>query len=156
MASPCVSRRRPGSTPASVFLILCVSLSGIAQAGSLVPGGPDRIAQVFHENGTLLSETAYRDGLKTGRHVMFWPDGKPRVRTFYAGDIIEGEYRAWHANGRLATLKHYVGGRESGMQQAWTDQGELYLNFEVRNGRHYGLINSKPCLPVEGAAQESM
>ena len=138
------------------LLVALIGLSGFAQAGSLVPGGPDRIEQVFFENGALLSETAFRDGRKTGRHVMFWPDGKPRVRTFYVGDIIEGEYRAWHANGQLATLKHYVAGRESGMQQAWTDKGELYLNFEVRNGRHSGLINSKPCLPVDGAAKEAM
>ena len=156
MASPCVSRLKPVSTPAHLLLILCAGLAGVAQAGSLVPGGPDRIEQVFFENGSLLSETAYRDGHKTGRHVMFWPDGTPRVRTVYARDLIEGEYRAWHANGQLGTLKHYVAGRESGMQQAWTDSGELYLNFEVRNGRHYGLINSKPCLPVDGAAKESM
>ena len=36
------------------------------------------------------------------------------------------------------------------MQQAWTGRGELFLNFEVRNGRHYGLVNSRPCIPVNG------
>ncbi len=127
-----------------------VCLATVGQAGSLVPGSPDRIVQVFDDQGSLVSETAYRDGRKVGRHVSFWPDGTTRVRTFYAGDVIEGEYRSWHPNGRLAELKHYVDGHEAGMQQAWTDKGEMYLNFEVRNGRHYGLINSKPCLPVEG------
>ena len=131
-------------------LVLIAALSGAGQAGNLVPGAPDNIVQVFDDRGTLLRETAYRDGRKVGRHVSYWAGGGKRVETFYNGDVIEGEYRAWHANGRLAELKHYVNGHQAGMQQAWTDRGELFLNFEVRNGRHYGLVNSRPCLPVAG------
>lgn len=127
-----------------------LALSSLAQAGSLVPGSPDRIAQTFDEHGTLLAQTTWRDGRKSGRHVAFWPDGRPRVEAFYAGDMIEGAYRSWHPNGQLAELKNYVEGREAGPQQAWTPQGELFLNYEARNGRHFGLINSKPCLPVQG------
>ncbi len=134
-----------------IAFVLLIGLASLSQAGSLVPGSPDRVIQVFDEGGTLVSETAYRDGRKVGRYVSFWPDGGPRVRAVYAGDVIEGEYRTWHPNGRRAELKHYSAGHEAGLQQAWTDEGELFLNFEVRNGRHYGLINSKPCLPVEGA-----
>ena len=131
-------------------LVFVAALASAGQAGNLVPGAPDRIVQVFDERGTLLSETAYRDGRKVGRHVSYWPGGGQRVATIYNGDVIEGEYRAWHANGQLAELKHYVSGHQAGMQQAWTDRGELFLNFEVRNGRHYGLVNSRPCLPVAG------
>jgi len=116
-----------------------------------VPGAPDRIVQVFDDRGALLSQTSYRDGRKIGRHVSFWPNGSKRVEALYNGDVIEGEYRAWHANGQLAELKHYAQGHEVGRQQAWTDQGELFLNFDARNGRHYGLVNSKPCMPVQGA-----
>lgn len=132
-------------------LILVAALSGAGQAGGLVPGAPDRIVQVLDDSGSLLSQTSYRDGRKIGRHRSFWPDGRRRVEALYNGDVIEGEYRAWHANGQLAELKHYAQGHEAGLQQAWTDQGELFLNFEVRNGRHYGLVNSKPCVPVQGA-----
>ena len=126
------------------------ALASLSQAGSLAPGSPDRIVRMFDEAGALLSETSYRDGRKVGRHVAYWPGGRPRVRALYNGDVIEGEYQSWHANGRLAELKHYEQGHEAGLQQAWTDGGELFLNFEVRNGRHYGLINSRPCDPVQG------
>jgi antitoxin component YwqK of YwqJK toxin-antitoxin module len=131
-------------------LLLIAALSSAEQVGGLVPGAPDRIVQVFDERGAWLSETAFREGRKVGRHVAYWPGGGRRVETFYNRDVIEGEYRSWHANGRPAELRHYVAGHEAGLQQAWTDKGELYLNFEVRNGRHYGLINSRPCLPVAG------
>lgn len=134
----------------AIFAIF-LSLASLGQAGSLVPGSPDQIVQVFDGQGNLMSETTFRDGRKVGRFVSFWPDGSPRVRTLYNGDVIEGEYRSWHPNGRLAELRRYSGGHPAGLQQAWTDLGELFLNFEVRNGRHYGLINSRPCLPVQGA-----
>ena len=127
-----------------------LGLSSLAQAGSLVPGNPDQIVQSFDDDGTLLAQTTWRLGRKAGRHVAFWPGGAPRVEAFYAGDMIEGAYRSWHQNGQLAELKNYVEGREAGSQRAWTAQGELFLNYEARNGRHYGLINSKPCLPVQG------
>lgn len=131
--------------------LISLSLASLGQAGSVTPGSPDRIIQLFYEQGGPLSVTSYREGRKVGRHVSFWPGGGRRVEALYNGDVIEGEYRSWHANGRLAEVRHYTDGRQAGLQQAWTDQGELYLNFEVRNGRHYGLINSKPCVPVPGS-----
>lgn len=131
-------------------LAALLGLSSLAQAGSLIPGNPDRIAQAFADDGTLLSQTTWRDGRKSGRHLAFWPGGAPRVEAFYVSDVIEGAYRSWHPNGQLAELKNYTQGREAGRQQAWTPQGELFLNYEARNGRHFGLINSKPCLPVQG------
>ena len=133
-----------------LVLLTLASLASLGQTGNLAPGGLDRIVQVFGDQGTLLAQTAYRDGRKVGRHVSYWPGGGRRVETFYGGDVIEGEFRSWHANGRLAELKRYARGQQTGLQQAWTDRGELFLNFEVRNGRHYGLINSRPCLPTPG------
>lgn len=133
-----------------VTLVLLATLSGAVEKGAVVPGAPDRIEQVFDERGGLVSQTAYREGRKAGRHVSYWPGGARRIEAFYDGDRIVGEYRSWHANGRLAERKRYEQGHESGMQQAWTEEGELFLNFEVRNGRHYGLVNSRPCSPVKG------
>lgn len=134
-----------------IVTVVFASLASLAQAGTLVPGGPDRIVQVFHEDGTLASQTTFREGRKVGRHVAYWPGGARRVETTYGGDVIEGVYRTWYPSGQPAELKHYTQGREEGVQKAWTEGGELFLNVEVRNGRPYGLINSKPCLPVQGA-----
>src|SRR5262245_58191092 len=120
-----VSRRRPGSKHRvlKALAILSCALSASGQIGNVVPGGADRIVQQFDDEGRLLSQTLFRGEKKTGRFVSYWPKGGERVRAFYDGDRIEGEYRSWHANGRLAELKHYEGGHESGLQQAWTDRG---------------------------------
>lgn len=134
-----------------VLLGAMIGLAATGQAGGLLAGAPDRVVQTFDQRGGLLTQTLYREGRKVGRFASFWPDGGRRVEVLYAGDVIEGVYRSWHANGQLAEARRYEQGHEAGLQQAWTDRGELFLNFEVRGGRHYGLVNSKPCLPVNGS-----
>lgn len=74
---------------------------------------------------------------------------------FAATAVKHGEYRTWHANGQLAEIRHYVDGREEGLQQSWTPDGVLFLNYDVRNGRRYGLVNARPCEPVEEKAGQS-
>lgn len=63
--------------------------------------------------------------------------------------VRNGEFRTWHSNGRLADVRRYRDGREEGLQQSWTADGVLYLNYEVRHGRRYGLVNARPCQPVD-------
>lgn len=69
--------------------------------------------------------------------------------TAQGSDVRNGEFRTWHSNGQLAEVRNYVNGREEGLQQSWTVDGVLYLNYEVRDGRRYGLVNSRPCLPAD-------
>lgn len=82
------------------------------------------------------------------RVETFWPNGRLRQTIEYLGDVRHGEYRTWSVDGRPYELKHYEYGREAGLQQAWDETGTLYLNYEVRNGRRYGLVNARPCLPA--------
>jgi protein SCO1 len=56
-----------------------------------------------------------------------------------------GEKRTYYLSGRLYEVRHFVDGREEGLQQAWTEDGRLYINYEMRNGRRYGVINPRPC-----------
>jgi protein SCO1 len=55
------------------------------------------------------------------------------------------EKRTHYPSGRLYEVRHFVDGREEGLQQAWTEDGRLYINYEMRNGRRYGVINPRPC-----------
>jgi len=62
--------------------------------------------------------------------------------------ILE-ERRTFYPGGRPFEVRHFFNGREEGLQQAWTEAGELYVNYEMRNGRRYGFINARPCAPVK-------
>jgi antitoxin component YwqK of YwqJK toxin-antitoxin module len=78
----------------------------------------------------------------------FWPDGTLRTSAQYRYGVLHGEYRSWYASGRPYEQRHYERGREAGTQQSWTEDGELFLNYDVRGGRRYGYVNARPCLPV--------
>lgn len=86
----------------------------------------------------------------------WYPDGTLKMIAHYQRDAFHGEYRTWYPSGAPFEVRHYDHGRESGLQQSWTIDGQLYLNYEVRNGRRYGFVNAKPCVPVaEKAAPTS-
>lgn len=61
------------------------------------------------------------------------------------------EKRTWYPNGQISEVRHFTHGREAGLQQAWTEDGTLYMNYEMRNGRRYGMFNARPCAPVTEA-----
>lgn len=90
------------------------------------------------------------------QHVEeFWPNGHLRRAFDLKGDVRHGEYRTFTIDGKPYELKHFRLGKEDGLQQAWDERGELYLNYEVKNGRRYGMVNAKPCLPAgaDGTSQ---
>jgi protein SCO1 len=91
---------------------------------------------------------------RNGHAQTFWPNGRLKSDVTYRNDAYEGEYRTWYASGAPYELRHYVGGHEQGVQQSWTERGELYLNYEVRNGRRYGLVNATPCDTVGETADD--
>jgi antitoxin component YwqK of YwqJK toxin-antitoxin module len=127
-------------------------IMALGQSSSAVfEGQPDRIEYRWYDNGRLESVRPFRGDKKVGRHRTFWPDGTPRLDARYVDDAYDGEYRSWYSSGQPSELRHFVEGRESGRQQAWTPTGVLYLNYEARNGRHYGLMNARPCLAIHEA-----
>jgi antitoxin component YwqK of YwqJK toxin-antitoxin module len=78
----------------------------------------------------------------------FWPNGRLRRAFDLRVGVRDGEYKTFTIDGKPYELKHFSRGHEDGLQQAWDDRGELYLNYVVKNGRRYGMINAKPCLPA--------
>jgi protein SCO1/2 len=126
----------------------------IAAALLLMPQVPgiraDRVEVARYPDGRLASVQAYRDGRKVGTHATWWPSGAMRMTAQYAGDAYDGEYRTFYETGRPYEVRHYSRGREAGLQQSWTADGVMFLNYEMRNGRRYGMVNARPCVPAEG------
>ena len=85
-----------------------------------------------------------------GTHTTWWPNGHVRSVAQYGDDAYEGLYATWYETGHRYELRHFVNGREAGGQQSWTAEGVLYLNYDVRDGRRYGMVNARPCVPTGG------
>ena len=69
------------------------------------------------------------------------PWGRHTVRENYPGGQ---PFRVQHYNRQ---------GQEQGLQTFWRPDGTLHSNYEVRNGRRYGLVNAKPCMPFQGPSR---
>ena len=93
---------------------------------------------------------------RSGHVRQYWPDGTLRSDVHYRQDAYEGVYRTYYASGAPYELRHYLNGHEEGLQQSWTDTGVLYLNYEVRAGRRYGLVNASPCNTVGDSTSTSV
>ena len=123
--------------------------SGVARmALSLADGQPDGLEWRWYEDGQLESIRRYEGGRKVGRHRGWWPDGFARFEADYENDAFHGRYRAWYAGGRMSDDRTYFEGRERGSQRGWTTDGVLFFNYEVRDGRRFGLVNARPCVPA--------
>ncbi|MFK7957743.1 MAG: hypothetical protein AB8B96_16710, partial [Lysobacterales bacterium] len=62
----------------------------------------------------------------------------------------DGESWAWYEDGKKFKVSRFNMGQPLGLQQAWRKNGKLFRNFEMRNGRLYGLNNANLCLDLEG------
>jgi protein SCO1/2 len=128
---------------------LAISLLLLMQT-PILPAGRMDVAR--YANGAISSVQFYRDDRKVGVHGAWWPNGALRSMAQYSEDAYDGLYRTWYESGAPYEARTFVAGREAGIQQSWTADGQLYLNYEVRDGRRYGMVNAKPCVPVTSVA----
>ena len=109
--------------------------------------------------GSALQLSHHSDGTRpqsrNGRVQVFWSNGHVKSEITYRDDVYDGESRTYYESGAPYELRHYVNGHEDGAQQSWTETGLLYLNYEVHDGRRYGLVNPSPCNVVGEDGDES-
>ena len=105
-----------------------------------MPDGQMRVIGAFakgRRTGTFLFWTStgvriavipYDDGVPTGTVALWYaqiaPRGEPRrkLESAYAGGVLHGETRSWHANGRLRSEYRYERGVLNAAR-AWTASG---------------------------------
>lgn len=84
----------------------------------------------------------------TDTRLEYWPNGRLRLEAHLRHDRFHGSYRTFYASGQPFEVRQYVHGREEGRQQSFTETGDVFLNYEVWQGRRYGYLNARPCMPV--------
>ena len=113
------------------------------------------LARVEATTGASRPGSQMSDEPRDGRQKQFWMNGHLRSDVTYRNGVYEGEYRTYYESGAAYELRHYRQGHENGVQQSWTETGVLYLNYEVRDGRRFGLVNPTPCNTVGDAPSNS-
>ena len=107
------------------------------------------IAKRWSENGVLRTECFYNQNKLMGVYKSFWENGALSQEAYYENGVQQGIEKQWYPDGQLAKLRHIVDGNEQGMQQAWLKNGTLYVNYEAKNGRVFGLLRSNLCYQLK-------
>jgi hypothetical protein len=107
----------------------------------------------YFYSGVLAEKRYYEAGEKAGVHTGFWENGKMRFQYSFNKGQYDGDFKQWYKNGRLYTIIQYNEGIEKN-GKAWRESGKLYLNYVMRNGRRYGMINPNLCYTLKNEKGE--
>lgn len=135
---------------------------GVAYDGYLVE---------YHDNRQLASKTGYLHGKAEGPAISYYPNAKKKEERFFYNNWKEGMHRSWYQNGNLRFqyafkkdlpigehLEYYESGdlfskttyndkgQPDGMQQQFFLSGKIKANYQVVNGRRFGLLGAKGCM----------
>ena len=130
---------------------------------------------VYYPNGVLAESVGYYQGKKEGIAQKWFADGLLRRQSHYIVNHLDGILQIWspnpnsilisesqyidgvqhgvqtkwHTNGQLSRRTNINMGNVVGMQQAWLRNGKIYVNYEAKNGRIFGLKKSILCYELE-------
>jgi len=125
----------------------------------------------YYINGTIKEREGVWNGVKHGPSQKWYVDGHlKRIMHYHMGKLngekkqwsadsnhtlvanfqfkdgkVHGKQTKWYNTGELYQILHLNNGKEEGLQQAYRKNGVLYANYEVKNGRIFGLKKSSLC-----------
>jgi antitoxin component YwqK of YwqJK toxin-antitoxin module len=59
---------------------------------------------------------------------------------FFSGRDREGEFMAWHPNGRVFVRCQYRGGKQHGEYLEWNERGALAMHLIYRDGKRIRIL----------------
>lgn len=129
----------------------------------------------YYPDSSLMEKFGIVDGKKQNEFIQWYPDGHLKnVSDFHLGKLhgskkmwspdsihillahfkyetgkAHGEQKKWYSTGELYKILNMHKGKEVGMQQAFRKNGDLYANYEARDGRIFGLKKAALCFGLE-------
>ena len=129
---------------------------------------PDGVHNEYNKDGTLQSETTYRDGKKDGPYAIYryttqgrqylneegtykddkrdglmktyYPDGQTLAEAHYKNGVYHGDVKNYHENGQLRSEIVYKNGNPvDGVYEEYWDDGTLRGERSYKDGREDGV-----------------
>ena len=108
-------------------------------------GLQEGVTKKWYPHQQIAEYRSYIAGKKEGLQKTWWPNGNPKFEFIASNDAYEGVLKEWNEKGFMIKLFHYSKGQELGSQRLWWDDSTVRANYEIRNGKKYGLIGIKLC-----------
>jgi len=103
--------------------------------------------QFQFEDGTVMYNTTYENGLKNGRYLEYFFTGELKIHTYYLNDNVDGWYKSFHPDGKISENYFQKEGKKIGIHKRWYPDGQLmsiahYENGEVIKEIQYDFRNN--------------
>jgi antitoxin component YwqK of YwqJK toxin-antitoxin module len=118
-----------------------------------ITGKEEGWALSYFPDGSLSEKRYYRNGEKDSIHTGWWPNGKQRFEYHFKSGLYNGDFKEWYSGGEAYKHISYSDGREN-RGKGWRQNGKVFMNFIVKNGRRYGLENSNLCYTLKNEKGE--
>ena len=135
--------------PFSGYIVMYHENSVLAERVGYYNGKKEGLAQKWYPDENLLKTSIYRQNRLNGKVISWWPNGMISTESNYIDGKKHGLQKKWYSNGQLSRQTTSSYGKEEGLQQAWLDNGKIYANYEVKNGRIFGLKRSNLCYQLK-------
>ncbi|MEM6346888.1 MAG: membrane-binding protein [Bacteroidota bacterium] len=127
----------------------------LKQKFGLFEGKKHQISLVWYPDGHLKFQSHYHLGKLHGEKNM-WASSADHLlisQLNYFQGKAHGLQRKWYPTGELFKELQLNMGREEGQQRAFRKNGDLFANYEAKNGRIFGLKRASLCF---GLADEEV
>ncbi|MEO0900004.1 MAG: membrane-binding protein [Bacteroidota bacterium] len=117
----------------------------------ILKGRKQHQAISWYANGILKQLANYHKGKLHGEKKLWLSDSSHTLVTHlnYHSGKAHGEQKQWYPTGEPYKILNLNMGKEEGMQRAFRKNGGLYANYELRNGRIFGLKKAALCYGLE-------
>ena len=96
-------------------------------------------------NGKLASTVTYKDSLKNGIAINYYPSGKVNMEFNYKDNKKDGPHKWYHENGKIYLEGNYTDGKKNGVFKLYRDNGTLKSEMPWSNDNPcVGLIEYTP------------
>ena len=112
-------------------------------------GKKEGVSKLWYNNGVLKMESHYDQNTSIGSYKSWWRNGVLSSESNYVNGKVNGIERKWFDNGVLSKQRNLLDVKENGIQQAWLKNGKLYVNYEAKNGRIFGMRRANSCYKLE-------
>ena len=134
----------------SGYVVSKFANDSLALRFGVVEGKKEGISVAYYPSGNIRNHENYRNNKLDGE-VRRWSEVFSYQLTavlWYKKGKLHGEQKKWYDTGELFKIRHITMGEEKGMQQAFRRNGTLYVNYEARDGKHYGMKRSMMCVEL--------
>lgn len=96
------------------------------------------LVKEWNEDGELIGEYQFVDGVQHGISRTYWPDGQLADEVTYVDGKMQGLHTRWYAPECMAARGNNVDGKMHGTWTYWYTNGQLSRRAEFRHGVLHG------------------